>query len=369
MPPCADDRQDGGVAQTWLMPVGITSLDDTADAVLPLAGGSSSGGMGFTHLDVINDINGEMTVTRLPAPDLIHEAAAGGADAEARAQQYLDRLTRPRDDFAGLDMSKPQIMGILNATPDSFSDGGDHEKADAAITSAKTMLEDGATILDVGGESTRPGAEPVGHDEEIARIKPIITGLTKAGHLVSADTRHTSVMAAALDAGATVINDVGGLRDEGAEALVASRSAPAIIMHMQGVPGNMQKNPNYTFAPTDIFDWLEARIQSARKAGVSLADLAIDPGFGFGKTPHHNMQLMANIALFHGLGVPIVFGISRKSTIAHFSKGEAARERVAGSVSLAALAYQHGVQIFRVHDVAETAQAIGNAEAYANQRL
>jgi dihydropteroate synthase len=363
MPPFADNQQDAG-ENTWLLPTGITSYGDDGSTT-PLGGGA----MGFTHFDVINKIDGQMSVTRIAAERLMDEAAAGGVDAEARAEQAFDRITRPRPAFAGLAMSAPQIMGILNTTPDSFSDGGDNAAAEAALANAEKMIEDGASILDVGGESTRPGADPIGFDEECRRILPVITPLAGAGHIVSADTRHTNVMEEALKAGASIINDVGGLRDDGAVELVASQAAPAIIMHMQGTPETMQKDPEYSYAPTDIYDWLKARIDAARKAGVSLSDLAVDPGFGFGKTPQHNMMIMANIALFHGLGVPLVLGVSRKSTISHFAKGEAAKDRVAGSVALAALALQQGVQIFRVHDVAETAQALGNAAAFAGARV
>lgn len=362
MPPFSADKRDGGNRRTWVQPVGISPYA-AGDAVLaPLAGGLR----GFSHLDVINDIDGKLTIARTPVSSLIEEAAKGGADAEARAVDILARITSPRADFAGLDMASPQIMGILNATPDSFSDGGDHSVAEHALAAADQMIHDGATILDIGGESTRPGADPVGFDEECARILPIITPLSAAGHVVSADTRHTNVMAAALDAGAGIINDVGGLRDEGAMDLVAERRAPSIIMHMQGEPGTMQDDPQYQYAPTDIYDWLEDRIRVAQSAGMDLADLAIDPGFGFGKTPQHNMMIMANISLFHGLGVPIVLGVSRKSTIAHYSRGEAAKDRVAGSVALAALGLQQGVQVFRVHDVSDTAQAISNAAAFAS---
>ncbi|MCE2517697.1 MAG: dihydropteroate synthase [Alphaproteobacteria bacterium] len=387
MPPCADDRADGGNCRTWLRPVGMVPLADpeisqggasqgfspqggpsqgmALQGVTPLAGGP----MGFTHLDVINDRGGELTVCRIANDQLMDNAAAGGADAEARAQQLFDRITRRREDFAGLSLDAPRIMGILNTTPDSFSDGGDNAAADAALRSAQQMIADGADILDIGGESTRPGADPVGFDEECRRILPVITPLAEAGHVVSADTRHTNVMATALDAGAAIINDVGGLRDDGAVQLVAERAAPSIIMHMQGEPGTMQDNPCYHYAPTDIYDWLEQRIAVAQAAGLSRADLAVDPGFGFGKTPRHNMEIMATITLLHGLGVPIVLGVSRKSTIAHFSKGEAAKDRVAGSVALAALALPQGVQVFRVHDVAETAQALGNTRAFAAAAL
>ena len=326
---------------------------------MPLAGGP----YGFSQVDVINRINDRVTVCRIAAHDVLALAAAAGDEAEARAKLTLHRLTRPRKPYAGLDMTKFHVMGIINTTPDSFSDGGDHWAAETALASAKQMVADGAAILDIGGESTRPGAEPVSHDEECRRILLVIETLSAAGHLVSADTRHTKVMTEALGHGAQIINDVGGLRAEGAVELIAEKDVPAMIMHMQGEPGNMQKNPQYNDAPTDIFDWLEGRIHTAVAEGAKRGMLAIDPGFGFGKTPHHNMQIMQSIGLFHGLGVPIVLGVSRKSTIAHFSKGEPAKERLAGSVALAAMARQQGVQIFRVHDVDETHQALANAEA------
>ena len=359
IPPFSNDRADGGSACTWLQPIGITALDPSDGDQMPLA----SGPYGFSQIDVINRIDGQITVCRIAATDLIDLTATGGEQAEARAKLILHRLTRPRKAYAGLDMASWHIMGIINTTPDSFSDGGDHFSADTALASAEQMMADGAAILDIGGESTRPGADPVSHDEECRRILPVIEKLSAAGHLVSADTRHTHVMAEALSHGAHIINDVGGLRANGAVDLIAERQVPAMIMHMQGEPGNMQKNPQYLDAPTDIFDWLEGRIATAVSAEVKRGMITIDPGFGFGKTPDHNMQIMQSISLFHGLGVPIVLGVSRKSTIAHFSKGEPAKDRLAGSVALAALARQQGVQIFRVHDVAETHQALANTEA------
>ena len=359
IPPFSDDIADGSGHHTWLQPVGITPYNPHDHGQMPLAGGP----MGFSHIDVINRIDGKITVCRLDANDLIAQSAKGGAAAEKLARLILHRLTRPRKPYAGLDMSAWHIMGIINTTPDSFSDGGDHWALDVALASAEEMTANGAAILDIGGESTRPGAEPVGFEEECRRILPVIEKLSKAGHLVSADTRHTNVMETALNNGAHIINDVGGLRADGAVDLVAKHQSPAMIMHMQGEPGNMQKDPRYIDAPTDIFDWLNARIETAQSAGIKRGMLAIDPGFGFGKTPQHNMQIMQSISLFHGLGVPIVLGVSRKSTIGHFSKGEPAKQRLAGSVALAALARQQGVQIFRVHDVAETHQALSNTEA------
>lgn len=343
------------------MPGGITTCHDGMEngGYFPLAGGPFC----FNHLDVIQRHEKSMSVSLLPASALMDHAAAGGSEAEALAGLVFDRLTRPRPDYAGHDLTQPVVMGIINTTPDSFSDGGDHAEADIAIASGRRMAADGADILDIGGESTRPGADPVSRQEEEARILPVVKTLAGEGLCVSADTRHTSVMQSAIAAGAAIINDVGGLRDEGAARLVAEKNTPAMIMHMQGEPGTMQKNPQYDHAPTDVYDWLEARIDAVEAEGIPRSSLAIDPGFGFGKTPRHNMEIMASLALYHGLGLPIVLGVSRKSSIGHFSRGEVAKERLPGSLALAALGRQQGVQIFRVHDVAETRQALALAEA------
>ena len=351
----------GDASRTWLQPIDLAAYDPQDPDQMPLAGGP----YGFRRLDVINAHDGQVFVTSIAASALLDLASSGGDQALSQAKLMLHRLTRPRKPYAGLDMAAWHVMGIINTTPDSFSDGGDHLAAETATASAEAMIREGAAILDIGGESTRPGAEPIGYDEECRRILPVIKALSGAGHLVSADTRHTKVMASALDQGAMIINDVGGLRSDGALDLIAQRHAPAMIMHMQGEPGTMQKNPQYRDAPTDIFDWLEARLQCAVDAGIPRSMLAVDPGFGFGKTPKHNMQIMQSISLFHGLGVPVVLGVSRKSTIGHYSQGESAKDRLAGSVALAALARQQGVQIFRVHDVAETCQALANTQGLA----
>ena len=288
----------------------------TRQGFFPLAGGPFT----FDRLDILQKSAGGYTVATIAAAQLTAQAAAGGSDAEAQASLIFDRLTRPRADFAGIALDRPVIMGIINTTPDSFSDGGDHADAAVAINAGQAMVAAGADILDVGGESTRPGADPVSREEECARILPAITSLAGTGYCVSADTRHTEVMDQALQAGAAMINDVGGLRDAGAVELIGRKAVPGIIMHMQGEPGTMQKDPRYDHAPSDVYDWLDAQIDRAEKAGVKRSHLGVDPGFGFGKTPQHNMEIMAHLALYHGLGVPVVLGVSRKSTIGHFSK-------------------------------------------------
>ena len=343
----------------YVRPVNLVPWDsaicrDGAVPFLRLAGGW----MGFSHVDVIYKTDDKILAQRLSIQDWQERADDNEASGE-----WLAKLTAPRPDFASLSMAEPQIMGIVNATPDSFSDGGVNFAAEDGIANALVMAAQGARILDVGGESTRPGAEPVGRAEEIRRITPIIEALTQAGHIVSADTRHTQVMAQAATAGAPIINDVGGFRDEGAPELMGQLATSptggyAIAMHMQGTPETMQQNPHYDFAPLDVYDWLEERVACLHSAGVPLSHIAIDPGFGFGKTPQHNLEIINWTSLFHGLGVPILIGVSRKSSIAKLSKDEPAHERLGGSLALTLRSIEQGAQMIRTHDVAQTAQAI-----------
>lgn len=362
-----DHRCSNGQDRNWLRPVHLTPYQyehnpEYDNDVLSLAGT----GLGFSACDVLTKTAAGFSVSRMSVQALIASAKATGADALALAQHMLEQFTAPRDDFANLAMTNqhsPHIMGIINVTPDSFSDGGDHIQSDIAIRSGIAMAEAGASILDIGGESTRPGAETVPEAEECRRILPVINALAKAGYCVSADTRHTSVMEQAMAQGATLINDVGGLRAQGSADLIARIDAPVIIMHMQGEPGTMQKQPHYDFVAADVYDWLEQRINMAVSKGINKQNIAVDIGFGFGKTPQHNMVLMAWLSMFHGLGVPLLLGASRKSSIAHFSNGEGAKDRLPGSLALATCGYAQGVQMMRVHDVPETRQALALAKA------
>ena len=359
-------------ASTWLRPVGITQPADPAASspgFFPLAGGAFA----FNQLDVVmaSPSTGQFEVWRCAVPDLL--ASCAGASDLALAEAWLDRLTRPRARFAGLSMAgqaigagqtRPHIMGILNITPDSFSDGGQNYAADTALAHARQMAADGAAILDIGGESTRPGAAPVSQAEELARIGPVIKELAAEGLLISADTRHTEVMQAALQAGARIINDVGGFRDSGAPDLMARQYATnpqqafAIAMHMQGEPGTMQKDPHYRFAPLDVYDWLAGRVAVLEAAGLPPSHIAVDPGFGFGKSVADNLALVSWAALLHGLGVPLLIGASRKSSIGMLDGGAGADQRLGGSLALACRAAQQGAQMIRVHDVPETRQAL-----------
>lgn len=276
------------------------------------------------------------------------------------APECRDRLCDPRPSFGGLAMDRPQIMGILNVTPDSFSDGGRFLAPDAALAQARAMVDAGADVLDIGGESTRPGAAEVALEEEIARTAPVIAAL-RAGGLetpVSIDTRKAGVADAALRAGAQVVNDVAALGFDPAMAGVASRAAaPVILMHSIKTPATMQDDPRYDDVLLDVYDFLSDRIAQAEAAGIARQRIMVDPGIGFGKTVAHNLTLIRNLSLFHGLGVPVLLGASRKRFIGTIGGAAQADRRMPGSVAVALAGLAQGMQVTRVHDVAETRQA------------
>jgi dihydropteroate synthase len=250
-------------------------------------------------------------------------------------------------------------MGIVNATPDSFSDGGQFADANAAAEAGADMARDGAAIIDVGGESTRPGARMVWEGDEIERIVPVIRQLAAGGAAVSVDTRKADVMTAAIEAGARMVNDVSALTyDDRSAGVIAAAGVPVILMHHQGDPQTMQDDPRYDDAPVEVYLWLEERIEAAEKAGISRSRILIDPGFGFGKNVGHNLELMNGLALFHSLGCPVVVGASRKRTIGALSGEAPADKRLGGSIAFALKAAEQGVQMVRVHDAFETVQAL-----------
>ena len=256
-------------------------------------------------------------------------------------------------------LDQPQVMGIINATPDSFSDGGQFADAAAAAGAGADMGGQGAAIIDVGGESTRPGARSVWEGDEIERIVPVIRQLALGGAAVSADTRKADVMTAALEAGALMINDVSALTyDARSAGIIAASSVPVVLMHHQGAPETMQEKPHYGDVLVEVYQWLEERISAAEDAGISRSRILVDPGFGFGKNVGHNLELMNGLALFHSLGCPIVVGASRKRTIGALSGEAPVDKRVGGSIAFAMKAAEQGAQILRVHDVFETVQAL-----------
>ena len=331
---------------------------------LPVPRGRHSiagGWAAFDAVDLLQRDGDAYSISRTTPEELL----ATAADSD-RAAAALDRLTAPRPAFAGLAMDRPHIMGILNVTPDSFSDGGRHSGPARAIAAGRAMAEMGASIVDIGGESTRPGAAPVTRNQELARVLPPIAGLKALDIPLSIDTRHGEVMQRATTAGARIINDVNGLRGDGAMAAASQSGSAVVIMHMQGTPEMMQAAPSYGFAPVEIYEFLEARIEAALAAGIPRDRIAVDPGFGFGKTAAHNLALVNFAAMFHGLGVPVLIGVSRKSSIAAISNGEGPDHRLAGSLGLAMATVAQGCQLLRVHDVAETRQAIAIQMALAD---
>ena len=256
-------------------------------------------------------------------------------------------------------LDQPQVMGIVNATPDSFSDGGQFADAAEAAEGGSSMAAGGAAIVDVGGESTRPGARSIWEGDEIERVVPIIRQLAAAGTAVSCDTRKADVMTAAVGAGARMINDVSALTYDARSAEVAaSLNVPVVLMHHRGAPEVMQDDPRYDDVLVEVYLWLEERIAAVVEAGVSRDRILVDPGFGFGKNVGHNLELMNGLALFHSLGCPLVVGASRKRTIGALSGEAPADKRLGGSIALAMKAVEQGVQLLRVHDVFETVQAL-----------
>jgi dihydropteroate synthase len=256
-------------------------------------------------------------------------------------------------------LDQPQVMAILNATPDSFSDGGQFADAAAAAGAGADMAAQGAAIIDVGGESTRPGARVIWEGDEMERVAPVIRQLVAGGAAVSADTRKADVMTAALDAGARMINDVSALTfDQRSAEIVSAAGVPVVLMHHQGDPQTMQDDPRYDDVLVEVYLWLEERIGAAAEAGTARDKILIDPGFGFGKKVAHNLELMNGLALFHSLGCPLVVGASRKRTIGALSGEAPADKRLAGSIAFALKAVEQGAQIVRVHDVFETVQAL-----------
>ncbi len=256
-------------------------------------------------------------------------------------------------------LDQPQVLGVLNVTPDSFSDGGRFADATAAADAGADLAAEGAAIIDVGGESTRPGASPVWEGDETERVVPVIRQLAGSGAAVSIDTRKSEVMTAALGAGARLINDVSALTfDPRSAEVAAAAGVPVVLMHHQGDPETMQESPRYDDVLVEIYQWLEERIAVAEGAGIARSNILVDPGFGFGKTVAHNLELMNGLAILHSLGCPIVLGASRKRTIGALSGEAPADKRLGGSIAFALKAVEQGVQIVRAHDVVETVQSL-----------
>ena len=333
----------------YLTPMAPSARHTALDSGLPLGGGPLS----FNTCEVARREHGAQVPAAREVLGILDLVRVDGAP------DWLRRLSTPRPALDGLAFTEPRLMGVLNVTPDSFSDGGAYGDSAAAIDHGLALWQAGATILDVGGESTRPGAEPVPVETELHRVLPVVEGLAAQGCRVSIDTRNARTLREAVAAGARIVNDVTALAgDPDSLAAVAETGACAILMHMQGEPQTMQQAPHYADAALDVYDALAARLEACVAAGIPSSRLAVDPGIGFGKSVRHNMEILHRLGLYQGLGVPVVFGMSRKSSIAKVSRDEPAAARLPGSLAAALLAAQRGAQILRVHDVAETAQAL-----------
>ncbi|MGI8942780.1 MAG: dihydropteroate synthase [Qipengyuania sp.] len=321
-------------------------------------------GMAYaSRFAVILRREGEVVERWLASPDTMAEALGRLPDevgAEAEAQWANLTLAHPPLQLGQrtVPLDQPQAMGVLNVTPDSFSDGGAHDSPDAAREHAAAMVEAGASIIDVGGESTRPGAKPLWEGDEIARVIPAIEACAAMGAAVSIDTRKAAVMEAALDAGAHMVNDVSGLRHDPRSAEVIARAGcPVVLMHAPGKGEDLHDGGDYDNVVFDVFDALCASRDAALEAGIERASILLDVGLGFGKSLADNTALINALPLFHALGHPLVLGASRKRMIGALSNEAAAGERLGGSIALAVAGMGAGVQLLRIHDVAETVQA------------
>ena len=263
------------------------------------------------------------------------------------------------------DTKMPIVMGILNVTPDSFSDGGEHEDRDAALAHAERMVEEGAAIVDVGGESTRPGAAPVSVDEELTRVLPVVRALSERGMCVSIDTRRPAVARAAVEAGAAIVNDVSGFRDPAMVDVARGCDAGLVVMHMQGEPATMQDDPVYDDVVNDVRDYLRDRAAALEAAGIAHDRICVDPGPGFGKTPKQTIELVRNFQEFARLGYPVMAALSRKSYIGYAYRIDEPRERDQASAAEALMACELGANVVRTHNVAETAKALKDLRPYA----
>lgn len=312
----------------------------------------------FSAVEVIRRDGAQVLRELRPVSHFENDVAALGVEREwaaltgQRAPLQMGNRT--------IRLDQPQVMGILNATPDSFSDGGKNGDPQAALDAAHAMTADGAAIIDIGGESTRPGAQAVFEGDEEQRVMPLVRPLAGSGTAVSIDTRKAGIASLALGAGATMVNDVSAmLSDPRMASVVAKAGCPIVLMHHQGDPQTMQRDPRYDGpVALEVYDWLAERIATAEAAGIARDRIIVDPGIGFGKSVQHNLELMNQLALFHGLGCAIMLGASRKRTIGALSNEAPADQRLGGSIALALKAVEQGAHIVRVHDVFETVQAL-----------
>jgi dihydropteroate synthase len=341
----------------YIRPVGLFSAPsdegERAWGGLPLAGQS----LRFAAVEIIRR-DGKATNRHIAALGDAFERDWGRHTVAA--SDLLEAIRAPRARFAGLTLARPRIMGIVNITPDSFSDGGMLGSAEAAIDHGLRLADEGADILDIGGESTRPGADPVLLDEELARVMPVIEGLrAKTETRISIDTRKAEVMRRAAAAGVDILNDVSALTYDPLSLTTAAETGlPVILMHAQGDPKTMNDDPQYADVVLDVFDFLENRIEACEAVGIPKSKIVVDPGIGFGKHVHHNVSVMSALSLYHALGVAVLLGASRKKLIDQICDVPKPLDRMPGSLAAALAGAAQGIQIIRVHDVAATRQAL-----------
>jgi dihydropteroate synthase len=329
------------MTKTYLRPLGLVFGPDARKAIA--AGQAASlGGMGHIGFTLVERIErSESGITRAIVP------ITGVVD-----HPLMAKITAARPKFGGLVLDRARIMGVVNVTPDSFSDGGKFHGVEAAVEHGRALAAQGADVLDIGGESTRPGALAVDPAEELARVLPVIAGLAGQGKVISLDTRKAAVMTAGLAAGAGIINDVSALSyDAEALAVVAKARAPVVLMHAQGDPRTMQLNPTYEDVVLDVYDYLESRVAVCLAAGIAAENICVDPGIGFGKNFKHNVQVMNGLSVFHGLGVGLLVGLSRKGFVGALTGVAKAADRAYGSIGGALHVAQNACHLVRVHDV------------------
>jgi dihydropteroate synthase len=355
-----------GALSLYLRPLDIAPDHPPGAHARALAGGA----LRFASLDVSWRMKAEpanLSRWRGPWAAVLDWAETAGEPIKRRVWALLSRLETPRAVIAGLDMAQSHLVGIVNMTPDSFSDGGQFRGSDDAIAHGMRLAAEGAGMIDVGGESTRPDSAGISLEEERARALPVVTALVKAGLGVSIDTRKAAIMSEALDAGARLVNDTSALSaDPASRALVAARGVPAILMHTRGTPADMRRQARYDSTAHDVYDELERRIAECEAAGIPRARLIVDPGIGFAKDGPHNAHVLANLAMLHALGCPIMLGVSRKRMVRAVEASGPPAGRVPASLGVAWSALDKGVQVLRVHDVAAHAQMMAAWRAVAD---
>lgn len=348
------------MTKLYLRPTGFVDSPQRHDGASARLAGTM---LWFSQIEVI-DNTGATTERHLVDLRQWEEFVSGlSAEKQARCQMLFERIVSSRAPLHMgeriIRLDQPQVMGIINMTPDSFSDGGKNADIEAAVEAAFAMTSAGAAIIDIGGESTRPGAPLIWEGDEVARVEPLVKRLAASGTAISIDTRKATVMQAAVEAGATMINDISALKfDDRALEVAKALNVPVVLMHAPSQGTDPHKGGDYGDVVTDVFDWLEERVDSVEAAGISRDKILVDPGIGFGKSLTDNLAIINSLSIYHGLGCPILFGASRKRLIGALSNETPVEARLGGSIFLAMKAVEQGAHILRVHDAAETVQAV-----------